>query len=74
MYDQKIEVEKQKGRPGTKPTHKIHAAKRLYACCGRATDLILSFRVATRRGKMITYKIQSVHRTKINQEKHSYFW
>lgn len=44
------------------------------ACCGRATHLILSFRVATQRGKMITFKIQSVHMTKINQEQHSSLW
>lgn len=48
--------------------------KCLYPCCGWATNLILSFRVATQRGKMITYKIQSVHMIKINQEKHNYFW
>lgn len=48
--------------------------KCLYAGCGWATNLILSFRLAAQRGKMITYKIQSVHMIKINWEKHNYFW
>lgn len=60
---------KLKGEARNKANTQSTARKCLHSCCGWATDLILSFRAATQRRKMITYKTTSVHMIKINQEK-----
>lgn len=60
---------KLKGEARNKANTQSTACKCLHSCCGWATNLILSFRVATQRRKMITYKTASVHMIKINQEK-----
>lgn len=60
---------KLKGEARNKANTQSTACNCLHACCGWATDLILSFRAAAQRRKIITYKTTSVHMTKINQEK-----
>lgn len=60
---------KLKGEDRNKANTQTTACKCLHSCCGWATNLILSFRVATQRRKMIMYKTPSVHTIKINQEK-----